>query len=217
MYSGEEIEMEENFDKNRKSDQPVVLYSNGGETEEPSCKKYSTYDSIDNKNTPLTSTEADVKIKSSDEEDETCMSSLALMDDSNEPISTSNKKDTNFDHHSARNSICLTTASHGNFKMKTSQIPLCQDIQYQTNSLINSPLLFQDENTNKLKDFGPESNHKTNQAYAEPNWYCNPPPPQPPPFRPGVPLLMKNCRSRLDKKYFIYFFIKDHFNFMIIL
>ena len=61
MYSGEEIEMEENFDKNRKSDQPVGLHSNGRETEEPSCKRYSAYDSIDNKNTPLTSTEAVVK------------------------------------------------------------------------------------------------------------------------------------------------------------
>ena len=46
MYSGEEIEMEENFDKNRKSDQPVGLHSNGRETEEPSCKRYSAYSMI---------------------------------------------------------------------------------------------------------------------------------------------------------------------------
>ena len=191
MYSGEEIEMEDtpsSINKSGEVDEVLDFDSREGVSSNLDHKRYSScYESLDKKRTIAVSTEGEVKQKSSDEDDETCMSSLALMDGSSEQINTSNttKNDITFGHQSARNSACLTNASYGNFRMKRNEYSTSPDVQYQTDSCINSPLICQEQNLNNIKSSDPVRNVLTDQRYKESNWYSDPPPPLPPPFRQG--------------------------------
>ena len=187
MYSGEEIEMEETPRSiNKTTEVEHILDFDSKESLKQDHKRYSScYESLDKKSTTAISTEGEVKQKSSDEDDETCMSSLALMDDSNEQIDTSNKfkNEITFGHQSARNSACLNNTSYGSCRRKRNQFSSSPDVQ--TNSCIHSPLICQEKSINGMKSFDPARNVMTDKRYEESNWYSDPPPPLPPPFRQG--------------------------------
>ena len=167
MYSGEEIEMDDTPNNIVKS--------------ESIEKTNDVYSKENKKNAALISADGDGNLKSSEEEDETYMSSLALMDDFNDHNNTAKKIETVFSNQSARNSACLTNVSYVNSKMKNNQFPSSPNAQMQNNSCLDNPLIYQGDTISKMKSFDPEQDHKR----FETNWYCNPPPPLPPPFRPG--------------------------------
>ena len=170
MYSGEEIEMDD-------TPNDIVKSSSIDKAKD-------AYSKENNTNEGLISAVGDGKLKSSDEEDETYMSSLALMDDINDHNNSANKKETTFSNQSARNSACFTNVSYGNFKMKNNQFPSSPNTQLPNNSCLKDPLICQGNNISKIDNFNPEQNLINGHRF-ETNWYCNPPPPLPPPFRAG--------------------------------
>ena len=142
MYSGEEIEMDD-------ATNDIVKSASIEKTRD-------VYSKENKKNAGLISAEGDGKLKSSDEEDETYMSSLALMEDFNDHDNTANKKETAFSSQSARNSACFTNGSYANFKMKNNQFPSSPNTQLQNISCLEDPLISQGDTISKMKSFDPE-------------------------------------------------------------